>query len=260
MYEYESNHALYYDLCYTTATGDIDFYVEEARRSGSPVLELGCGTGRILIPTAEAGVGIVGLDASSAMLDVARTKISKLSPDAQSRAELIEGDMRTFSLGRKFKLITIPFRAFLHLLTPDDQRTCLERIRKHLEDDGRLILNIFDTRLDAVVKHATPLMEKRSDFTDPKSGRRIVVWVTDRFDPEAQVISEDRIFEEISEDGVVLSRIYSPLTLCWIYRREMQYLLELSGFKVDALYGDFNRGPFRYGGEQIWVTSKAERD
>lgn len=259
MYEYEANHARYYDLCYAKTTGDIEFYVEEAGKSGSPVLELGCGTGRILIPTAEAGISITGLDASSAMLDVARTKISKLSPDVQSRIELIEGDMRTFSLDRKFNLITIPFRAFLHILTPEDQRKTLERIREHLKDDGRLILNIFDTRLD-VVAASNGALKKHNEFIDPETGHRIIVWASDRHDLETQVICEDRIFEEIDGNGIVASRTCSPLTLCWIYRREMQYLLELLGFKIDALHGDFNRGPFRYAGEQVWVASKAQGD
>ena len=263
MYEYEANHARYYDLCYTRATGDIEFYVEEAIQSGSPVLELGCGTGRIVIPTAEAGIDITGLDASSAMLDVARAKIGKLDSSTQARIELVEGDMRTFSLDRRYKLITIPFRAFLHMLTSEDQRKTLKRIGEHLDDDGHLVLNVFDTRLDIVATQNSALggaVKKSNDFTDPETGHRIVVWITDRFDPDTQVISEDRIFEEIDKNGKVLSRTYSPLTLCWIYRREMQYLLELSGFKIDALYGDFNRGPFRYGGEQIWVASKAKRE
>ena len=257
MYEYEDNHARYYDLCYTAATGDIGFYVQEAKRSGSPVLELGCGTGRILIPTAEAGVSIVGLDASSAMLGVARTKTSEFSSEVQSRIELIEGDMRTFSLDRQFKLVTIPFRAFLHILTPEEQRKTIERIHEHLDDGGRLILNIFDTRLDLVATPLGGIMKRLNDFIDPATGHKMVVWASDKYDLENQVIYEERVFEEIDDNGKVLSRVCSPLTLCWIYRREMQYLLELSGFKIDALYGDFNRGPFRYGGEQIWVVSKA---
>lgn len=257
LYEYESNHARYYDMCYTVPTGDVQFYVEEATKSGSPVLELGCGTGRIMIPTAEAGIDVVGLDASSAMLDVARSKINKLSPDIQSHIELVEGDMRTFSLDRKFKLITIPFRAFLHILTSEDQRKTLERIREHLEDDGRLILNIFDTRLDIVATPLSGVLKRLNDFIDSKTSHKIIVWASDKYDLENQVIYEERVFEEIDENGKVLSRVCSPLTLCWLYRREMQYLLELSGFKIDALYGDFNRGPFRYGGEQIWIASKA---
>jgi ubiquinone/menaquinone biosynthesis C-methylase UbiE len=259
LYEYEANHARYYDLDSAGTPGDLGFYVEEANKSGSPVLELGCGTGRILIPTAQAGIDIIGVDASSAMLDVARAKIGKLDPSTQARIELVEGDMRTFSLERKFRLVTIPYRAFLHVLTPEDQRATLERIRRRLTDDGRLILNIFDLRFHTVAEHATTIgaaLKKQNEFTDTDTGHRIVVWETRKYDPESQVISEDRIFEEIGENGKVLSRVYSPLTLCWIYRREMQYLLELSGFKVEALYGDFNRGPFRYGGEQVWIASK----
>ena len=108
--EYAGESAVYYDYVATGVEGDVAFYVEEARRAGSPVLELGCGTGRILIPTAEAGVEVVGLDASHDMLMIARCKLEVLAPDVRQRAKLVEGDMRHFAMDRAFSLITIPYR------------------------------------------------------------------------------------------------------------------------------------------------------
>lgn len=259
MKEYEGADATFYDYYSTGLEGDVQFYVEEAKKAGSPVLELGCGTGRILIPVAESGVSIVGLDRSSAMLSIARRKISRLSVETRRRIELIEADMRDFQLGQRFRLVMIPYRAFLHLLTPEDQRRALGCIREHLMDDGRLILNIFDPRLDIIVAHQGSLgaaLKKGGEFIHPETGHRIVVWDTRQYDPERQMLNQYHIFEELDNGGRVVSKSYSPLTIRYVYRYEMQYLLELCGYKVEALYGDFSRGPFRYGGEQIWVARR----
>lgn len=260
MDEYVGSHAAYYDEFSIGLRGDVRFYVEEAQKAGSPVLELACGTGRILIPVAQAGMNIVGLDRAPAMLSIAREKISRLDEETQRRIELVEGDMRNFYLEQQFKFIMIPYGSFLHLLTPEDQRQALERVHQYLTDDGYFIFNIFDPRLEWIVedyKFPEPPMRKHVEFDDPTSGNRIVVWSTRRYNLGSQLLNEDRIFEEIDAEGKVVSRSYNPLNIRFTYRYEMEHLLELTGFKVEELYGDFQRGPFRYGGQQIWVTRKA---
>ena len=89
---------------------DVDFFVELARQSGGPVLEIGSGTGRVLIPTARAGVEIVGLDSSASMMEVCRAKLAHEPQEVQTKVQLVEGDMRQFDLGREFRLVTVPFR------------------------------------------------------------------------------------------------------------------------------------------------------
>ncbi len=260
MKEYDRLDAAFYDYYSPGVEGDVQFYVEEAKKAGSSVLEVGCGTGRILLPIAESGITIVGVDRAPAMLSLLRQKLAKYSPDTPSRVELIEGDMRNFSLGRRFKLVTIPYRAFLHLLTPKDQRQALLCIREHLADDGRLIFNIFDPNLELITARMGPLgstLQKESEFVHPDTGHRVVVWFTGHIDPECQMLDAHFIFEELDDEGKVLAKTYSPLTLRYVYRYEMRYLLELCGYKVEALYGDFRRGPFRYGGEQVWVVRKS---
>ncbi len=259
MREYERLDAAFYDHYAGGLEGDVPFYVEEARRAGSPVLELGCGTGRILIPIAEAGIDIVGLDLSPAMLALAQAKVAALPAETQRRIELVQGDMRDFSLGRRFQLIAIPYRAFLHLMTPEDERRALTCIREHLADDGRLVLNIFDPRLDIIAAHFGSLgsaLKTVSEFDHPESGHHVVVWDTRQYDPGQQTIQQYFVFEEMDDEGRVVGKTYVPLTLRYLYRYEMQYLLELCGYRVEALYGDFDRGPFRYGGEQVWVACR----
>lgn len=94
------------------------------------------------------------------------------------------------------------------------------------------------------------------EFTPAESGHRFVVWDTRQYDLERQVIEQYFIFEEVSEHGQVISKTYSPLTLRYVFRYEMQHWLALCGFEVEARYGDFERGPFRPGGEQVWVARR----
>ena len=153
---------------------DVTFFVDAARDAGSPVLEVGCGTGRVLIPTARAGLDIVGLDLSPGMLAICRERLGQ-EPDAvQKRVELVEADMRGFDLGRTFTLATIPFRPFQHLLTVADQLSCLRSIHRHLVDGGALILDLFNPSIDALVNQ--PIGEEfreEPEFTMP-DGRRVI--------------------------------------------------------------------------------------
>jgi SAM-dependent methyltransferase len=124
------------------AMNDTPFYVGLAREAAAQdmaVLELGCGTGRVTIPIAREGIDVVGLDNAPAMLDVARRKAAADGLDVT----WVEADMRDFDLGRRFGLVIIPYRSFLHLLTDEDQRSCLAAVHRHLLPGGRLALNFF---------------------------------------------------------------------------------------------------------------------
>ena len=103
----------YYDLVHAQVTSDIPLYLSLARESGGPILELGCGSGRTLVPLAEAGFEIVGLDNSKAMLAWARERIR--AGGLEESIDLVEGEMISFDLGRRFPLITVPFNAWMHL-------------------------------------------------------------------------------------------------------------------------------------------------
>ena len=259
MSEYDRTDAGIYDSYSTGLEGDEAFYVEEAARAAGPVLEIGCGTGRITIPIAESGTSIVGLDRAPAMLDVARRKIGSLPDDTQRRIQIVEGDMRTFSLERRFPLAIIPYRAFLHMMTPDDQRQALTRIREHLTEQGRLVFNIFDPSIEiiaAYMSRPSGTINYMESIVHPETGRRVMVSDTRRYDPLEQTLEEHRFFEEVDDEGRVLSKTATPLHLRYVHRFEMQYLLEVCGYEVEALYGDFRRGPFRHGHEQVWVARR----
>ena len=145
---YDSFVAEYYDhIPPYRERPDLDFYIEMGREIGDPILELGCGTGRILIPLARAGLEVVGLDLSQSMLGVCVERLAREGEAVHSRTHLIRADMRSFDLGRSFRLVTVPFRAFQHLLEIEDQLACLNRIHHHLLDGGALILDLFNPSL-----------------------------------------------------------------------------------------------------------------
>jgi len=254
--EYTGESALYYDHVAGGVEGDVAFYVDEARCAESPVLELGCGTGRIVIPTAEAGVEVVGLDAARDMLTIARSKLEALAPETRQRVKLVEGDMRCFAIDQSFSLITIPYRAFLHYLDVEDQLKTLRRVREHLSVGGRLIFNVFDPKVRhlAAGKWSMPA-NRRREFIHPRSGNRVTIKEEFAYDLERQMVEGAFVYDEIDiATGQLVGTMRSPLTLRYIFRYEMEHLLALAGFRIEALFGDFKRGPFVAGAEQIWVA------
>jgi SAM-dependent methyltransferase len=238
--------------------GDAEFYTELALESGGPALELGCGTGRLLLPIAGAGIEVTGLDLAKPMLRAAAERIANEPPEVQSRISLVEGDMVDFQLDRTFRFAFIAFRSFMFLTEPADQRGCLEQIRHHLEPGGRLVINIFDPRLDRITPvHSVDDWAELGSVRHPITNKLVHVHAAGRSnDTIAQVFEETWRFTEVDEAGGVLRQEEEVLRMRWTYRHEMRYLLELAGFEVEAEYSDYEKSPPAYGLEQIWVARK----
>lgn len=133
---------------------DVEWYRKKAIDAGGPVLELGAGTGRVTIPIAEAGVRVSALDLDARMLDSLRQKLATLPAEVQSRVTLHHGDMRAFALDQQFALVIIPFRAFLHNITREDQLAALRCAHAHLKPGGQLAFNVFHPSLEYMAAHA----------------------------------------------------------------------------------------------------------
>lgn len=237
--------------------GDVDFYKRYALESGGPILDLACGTGRVTWPLAEAGLDVVGIDISEAMLARARENASEYPEEVRRRAEFVHGDMRNFDAGRTFALVVIAYRSFLSLVTSRDERSCLECVYKHLNPGGRLVLNVFDPRLDYCLPDAPPPVVRNEGYTHPVTGNEVRVKVAERTtDPFRQVMEERWVFRELGGDGAVLREEEETLTLRWIYRQEMLHLFELTRFEVVEEYSDFQGGAPAYGKEQVWVVGR----
>jgi SAM-dependent methyltransferase len=237
---------------------DVEFFVRAARTAGGPVLELGCGTGRVLIPTARAGIEITGLDLSRHMLDVCREQAAREPHGVRSRIRLIEGDMRSFDLDRTFSLVTIPFRPFQHLLTVEDQLSCLASVRRHLDDGGQLIIDIFNPSLDFLVNRPVgEVFGEEPEFTTP-DGRRIVrshrLLSHDRF---TQISRFELIYDVVHPDGH-RERLTHEFPLRYLFRFELEHLLARAGFRAEHIYSDYNKSEFgsRYSGELLVVARR----
>ena len=241
---------------------DVTFFVEAASDSGGPVLELGCGTGRVLIPTAREGIEIVGLDLSYAMLDRCRERLLQERQEVQERARLVLADMRDFELGQDFKLITIPFRPFQHLTTINDQLSCLRSIHKHLVDEGRLVLDIFNPSLESLTRNDIgEELAEEPEFTMP-DGRRVVRKhkIVAR-DPFNQIIDVELIYYVTHPDGRE-ERLVHSFPMRYLFRFEVEHLLARSGFGIEHVYADYDKKPYGsvYPGELIFVANKVAKN
>lgn len=256
--QYYAATARHYDPAYAAMApeGDLEFYVSLARRIGGPVLEIGCGTGRILLPTAQAGIEIDGLDFTPQLLEIAR---AKLDPTLAPRVRLHEGDMRSFDLGRQYRLITVPFRPLQHLLTVDDQVRALTAMRRHLRPGGYLAFNVFYPNY-RIIDQPGGAEQEDSSWTDPADPQVTVK----RFFRRTSVDRLNQAFE-----GEFIYRSYregkqvrverSAFRMSWYTWPHLQLLLRHTGFEIAESYGTFAGQPIDVCQEMIVVAQAAEQ-
>jgi len=241
---------LYDSVPLYAARTDVGFYVDEAKAAGGRVLEVGCGTGRILLPIARAGCAITGIDGSKQMLERCRVNLAAEAAAVQSRITLAQHDMRDFNLAEQFTLIIAPFRVVQHLTTIDDQLQFLATVARHLAPQGRLVFDVFNPRFDILVgadgveREDTP--EQR--LPDGRTFHR------------AYRIARVRWIDQVSEAELVYyvdgKRYVQAFEMRWYLAAELRHLLARAGFRVREMYGDFARGPVVDGCPEIVVTAE----
>jgi len=254
---YEPFIAEYYDAVPAYATRrDVPFYVDLARVAGG-VLELGCGTGRVLIPTACAGVRVVGLDRSEDMLRKCREKLAQESRDVQERVRLVEGDMVEFDLGETFALVTIPFRPFQHLVTVEEELGCLRCVNRHLVPGGKLVFDVFNPNL-RMLTCETPSPEAQDTpmaaMADGRTFRRASRFVAHHH--SLQTNDVELIYYVTHPDGRTERLVYA-FPFRYFFRYEVEHLLARCGFRVAELCGDYDGSPFGDDSrEMIFIAEK----
>ena len=266
--------ALYDAVPLYAQRADVAFYLAEAERvageSGGAVLELGCGTGRILFPIARGGLPVTGIDASPAMLARCREKLAAEPPAVRGRVTLRQADARDFSArppasgegdadagarAAGFAIAIAPFRVLQHLLTPADQLACLTTVRRHLVPGGTLVFDVFNPRFDLMTRDRSEETEDTPEtpLGDGRSLRRTsrvtgVRWLE-------QVSDIEIIYYLRSAAGV--ERIVHAFPMRWYLAAELEHLLARAGYRVEAMYGDLDRGPLRDGAPEIIVVARA---
>lgn len=227
-----------YDLILGELDYGFEFYVGLAKQAAGPVLDIACGTGRILLPCLDAGIDIEGLDLYAPMLEQLQHKAAQkgLAP------RLHQADMSDFHLARQFALIMIPFNAFIHNLSAEDQIHSLTLCREHLLPGGLLAFDTFFPALELVNTPAgTRVLELET--TDAATGLLIRLYDTRTVDRVRQTQLSQMDVEFLDQTGKLVRVSHSETTTRWIYKTEMELLLRLAGFPRWEIYGDFTRRP-----------------
>jgi SAM-dependent methyltransferase len=229
---------------------EVTFYTAHALLGilNGKALELACGTGRLTVPLAKQGICITGIDNSPEMLTVAREKAAH----EDVRIDFVEADMRSFLLGKRFDLIFLPNNSLAHLHQLSDIQSCFSSVLRHLTENGRFIIDTFNPSLSLLTRDPEADYPV-ADYTRP-DGKTVSVTETVRYDPDTQISHALWRYRAESEPDVVRS-----LDLRMFFPQELDALLGLNGFAVEAKYGSFERTPFsRVSHQQIIVCRKAE--
>jgi SAM-dependent methyltransferase len=232
----------YYAQAYQARVEDVRYYVEEAHQRGGPVLEYGCGNGRITLAIARAGVPVVGVDRSAPMLRDLRARLRAEAPEVQRRVSVRRGDMRSLALARRFPLVICPFNAFLHLYVRRDVERFLARVREHLLPRGELVLDLsMPDPVELARTPDKPLSAPRFRYPGEHGGEGPLVRYAERFDYDRarQVLFIGMEFTPVDGSPGWMT----PLAHRQFHPQELEALLHYNGFAIREWFGDFFRAP-----------------
>jgi len=248
-----SSIAELYDLEHSSFEGDLDLYLNLALAVGDPILELGCGTGRLLVPLAEAGHRVVGIDASQPMLERARVALEVAG--VSDRVALHHGSMTeaTAVPDGSFGLAVVALNGLLLLPSADEQRQALTTARRALDPRGQLVLDILNPTPETLRSFDQTIAH---EGTWPVAGQaRVDKYTARRVSPADQRIETELWYDIISADGIV-RRVATSYPMRYIHRAELELMLELAGFTEWLFYGSYDLDPFDDTAERLIATAE----
>ncbi len=242
----------FYDLEFDSFEDDLELYLGYVQIVGGPVLELGCGTGRLLEPIANAGVDIVGLDNSESMIALARQRIQ--GGNHLDRISLGQGDMRDLSnlYDTAFRLVFVAINSFLHLESRDDQLAALREVRKVLDRDGILVIDVFNPTPETLSR-----MDDRYAFDaewELDSGSSVQRFSNRQIDPIDQIVTT-RLFYDLVDQHGNLTRRSTSYQMRYVHRFELELLLMHAGFEIEGAYGSYSLDPISADSEHLIVVA-----
>lgn len=252
--------AKYYDGAYGAMRDltDAPFYLDLAKESGGPVLEIGCGTGRVLLPTAREGIEIHGVDNSAPMLGILKERVSREDPAVRSKVTLHAGDMREFRLDRRFPLVTIPFRPLQHMHTVRDQLRALTSAAAHVAESGTLAFDVFYPRFE--VLHLGIGEEKlEAEWSPPGTPETVIrrYYRKDAVDKINQSFTVTFIFRTYRNGQLVVEE-NDTLKMSYYTYPHLRALFLLAGLDPVAEYGSFAKAPLdNSADEMIFLLRRA---
>jgi SAM-dependent methyltransferase len=222
-----------YDPWSASVVEDVAFYLEEARRSGGPVVELGVGTGRIAVPLGADGIRVIGVDSSRAMLEVCARRAAL----AGVTLDLRVGDLREPPVAERVPLVICPFRSLLHMHTDEDRLGVLGAAYDLLLPGGRFVFDVFTPDADDIAQTQGRWLEREPGIFEH------AVW-----DESARTLTLTVRGEERE----------TTMALAWLSPEEWRGLLEQTGFEIEACYGWFDRTPYKGREDTVWVSRRAD--
>jgi SAM-dependent methyltransferase len=250
--------AKYYDEAYATKEDlqDLAFYVDIAKASGGPVLELACGTGRVLLPIAREGISIHGVDNSLPMLDVLQGKLRQELKDVRELVSASQGDIRSFRSNREYPLVIIPFRPLQHMFTVEDQVAALQTAAFHLEGGGHLVFDVFYPKFDSLnSKVGQEILELEwTPKSDPSKVIRRYLR-KESVDKINQNFTATFIFRTYQGEKLVQEET-EPLRMSYYTYPHLRALFLLTGLEIVEEYGSFERTPLDNEAEEMIFVLK----
>jgi SAM-dependent methyltransferase len=203
--------------------GYVEFWQSQARIRGGPILELGCGTGKLSVPLAQAGFSVAGLDNSPALLQFAASK--------NDDVKWIEGDMRSFDLDERFALIMLPSNNLGHLHTPEDFESCISSVKRHLQPGGALVIDVFVPNVKLLLRDAEEEYVL-DEYDSPEGQGRVRIMARSHYESMTQIMRTTTICKVAGQPDRVGS-----LDLKMYFPRELEALVRCNGLRIAARYG-----------------------
>ena len=244
--------ARYFDADTSAFLEDLPVIQAYARSTRGPLLELGCGTGRLLVPLARAGYTVTGVDLSPDMLGLAEAKVT--AAGVAERVTLLQGDFARSPLPGTYRFAFIVMNTFLHLLSRAEQLQALRHWHAHLAPGGLLLVDVFapDVRELANLEGQ---VEFDKSWVDQAGGATVMKQFIRTVDQAEQIVHAVMLYDEIAPDGR-MRRTAVPFDLRYVWRFEAELLLEQAGFIVEDVFGDWDLAPFDSASERLILVAR----
>ena len=249
--------ARYYDIVHSSLTDDQAYILKLAKETGGPVLELGCGTGRILVPLARAGHTVVGVDNSQAMLARASDHLAREPAVVQKRVDLVDADMKILLLtgkDRHFSLVLLPYNTLLHFRSEEIQQL-LRHVSSYLHHEGRLFIDVTNPFIiDQLSDDPQPVLE--NIYFDQETSEMVRQLSQSRLDTKEQRLHTTWIFEVKSDLLPVSDSKTIEYDYWYHYPHQLQLYLQQAGFRFERMLGGYDGSPFGKASERLLIVAR----
>lgn len=257
MTQFYDTIARFYDAENLEMTDDLPFYSDLAEIYGGPILDVGCGTGRVMLHLVQEGHVCVGVDTSPQMLERAQRKVETTMPDLMGLATFVQGDIATHQASTPYQMILLPYHTFMHFQDQATQLAVLRQLVANLADDGVVVFDLPNAGEAFATQDEHTIALDRT-FIDPESGHLIMQQSVSILNRVTQQLHITWIYDEVAPDGT-LKRTVAPLTLRYVFYSELQLLTALCGLECIEVYGDYDHQSFEDGSPRMLVVARKGR-